>query len=114
MQTFDYSIRLSSRARHARIVVRPDPECYAFADNGKTCINTFTTGNVLINDVNPWGHAVELVTATGVNHPTTQGGTINFAAPSTNGFFTYTPATDFLGIDTFEYRIIDLVKEAGE
>ena len=111
--TFEYSI-VDSRTNcpatdtaTLRIVVgRP---CFAFADSGKTCINAPTTGNVLINDVNPWGHPVALVTPVGVNLSTTQGGTINFTAPNTNGDFTYTPALDFTGIDTFEYTIVDTI-----
>jgi hypothetical protein len=64
------------------------------------------SGNVLTNDVaqNPDGPGESLtVTSTG-GIATTGGGAVSMAS---DGTYTYTPATDFTGVDTFTYTVTD-------
>ena len=66
-----------------------------------TNINTAKVGNVLTNDFDPEGNNLT-VQNTGVH--ATAHGSINIAA---NGAYTYTPATDYTGDDTYTYQICD-------
>ncbi|MDP3290614.1 MAG: Ig-like domain-containing protein, partial [Sulfuricurvum sp.] len=58
--------------------------------------NTTSTGNVLSNDIGP---ALSVTSHTNPSH-----GTVSIAA---NGSFTYTPALNYMGTDTFNYTIED-------
>ena len=60
------------------------------------------TGNVLANDTDPDGDAL-IVTSTG-SLATGKGGTVVMAA---DGSFTYTPAADYNGPDSFFYTVAD-------
>ncbi|MDR4468493.1 MAG: Ig-like domain-containing protein [Nitrospira sp.] len=69
--------------------------------------DTQVTGNVLANngsgaDSDVDGNPLNVVTATGLT--TAQGGTVNLVA---NGSFTYTPAANFFGSDSFSYTLQD-------
>ncbi len=69
------------------------------ADNFSTAKNTdLTTENVLDNDTITLPDTLDPITA-GV---TTEGGSITLLA---DGSFTYSPATDFTGLDTFDYTV---------
>ena len=70
-------------------------DTYAIAEN-----STLTGQNVLTNDIDISGNAM---TAQLVNGPT------NSSAFTFNndGTFTYTPATNFVGVDSFSYRAYD-------
>jgi hypothetical protein len=58
---------------------------------------TVNTNGVLVND--PWGDTAQLVSGQGPTHGTL---TLN-----SNGTFTYTPASGYIGSDTFQYRAIN-------
>lgn len=58
--------------------------------------NTTLTGNVLSNDIGP--------TLSVTSHTNPSHGTVSIAA---NGSFTYTPALNYMGSDTFNYTIED-------
>lgn len=64
--------------------------------------NTPVTGNVLTNDYDPEGHT-QAVSNVGT-HDTKEGGKITISA---NGNYTYTPPTNFSGLDEFEYTVCD-------
>ena len=75
---------------------------YAYNDNNVTPVNTPVTGTVLTNDDLNNGIG-SLVVSTGlVANPTN--GTVSMSA---NGVYTYTPAPNFTGNDTFRYRVCD-------
>ncbi|MGI4864757.1 MAG: LamG-like jellyroll fold domain-containing protein [Janthinobacterium lividum] len=60
--------------------------------------NTATSGNVVLNDLNPTN--TTSFTVTRVNGPTN--GTLTLAA---NGSYTYTPTSGYLGPDSFVYKV---------
>ncbi len=64
--------------------------------------DTAITGNVLTNDSDPEGDALSVANAG--TFSTAGGGSVTIAA---NGNFTYTPAADFNGADSFEYLLSD-------
>jgi VCBS repeat-containing protein len=68
-------------------------------DTASTAEDTAVSGNVLTNDTNTGGGAL---TATKLTDPAN--GTVTLAA---NGAFTYTPAANFNGSDSFTYRATD-------
>ena len=71
-------------------------------DTASTEINTSVTGTVIVNDYDTDGDNI-LVTTTTV---TTTEGVVVTIDPIT-GIYTYTPPTDFVGVDTFTYTICD-------
>ena len=71
----------------------------ANADTNSTQAGTPVDGNVLPNDYDPDG---DPITVTGNTDPSNGTVTIN-----ADGTYTYTPAPDFVGEDTFTYRICD-------
>ena len=73
----------------------------ALNDNAQTLLNIAVNGNVLNNDFDPDAHTLSLTT-TPTRNPTNGGVTLN-----ANGNFTYTPNNNFIGQDTFQYRICD-------
>ena len=75
---------------------------YAVTDINNTFINIPVSGNVLTNDKDFEGDT-QTVTSTIV---TTTEGVIITIDPDT-GFYIYTPPTDFIGEDSFEYTICD-------
>ncbi|MDC7998777.1 Ig-like domain-containing protein, partial [Gilvibacter sediminis] len=76
-------------------------EILAIDDINDTFVNTPVSGQVLTNDENPDGPAgTETVTL--VTGPSN--GTLVLNA---DGTYTYTPDTDFVGEDTFEYQVCD-------
>src|SRR5207302_730140 len=60
---------------------------------------TLSAPGVLANDNDPNGHPMGALLVTGPGH-----GTLNL---STNGGFTYTPASNYFGADSFTYQIND-------
>uniref|UniRef100_UPI0035943CA9 Ig-like domain-containing protein n=1 Tax=Haliscomenobacter sp. TaxID=2717303 RepID=UPI0035943CA9 len=77
--------------------------------------NVAQTGNVLTNDSDPEGNTQTVASAVNSNgtalvvngstaNTLPSGGTLVLAA---NGTFTYTPATDFVGTERVQYRIVD-------
>lgn len=74
----------------------------AVDDFVETDQNTPVTGNVLTNDYDPEGHT-QTVSNTGTQ-ATKEGGSI---AISANGTYTYTPPTNFNGLDEFTYQVCD-------
>ncbi|MDT0556986.1 Ig-like domain-containing protein, partial [Patiriisocius hiemis] len=74
----------------------------ANADTNGTEINTPVEGNVLPNDFDQDGDPI-VVTTTGT-FTTSQGGSVTI---NSDGTYTYTPPTDFVGEDTFPYTICD-------
>ncbi len=76
-------------------------EILAIDDINDTFVNLPVDGNVATNDLNEDGPAgTEVFTI--VNGPTN--GTLVF---NPDGTYTYTPGTDFIGEDTFEYQVCD-------
>ena len=73
----------------------------ALNDNAETFLNIAVNGNVLNNDFDVDGHTLTLTT-TPIRNPTSGDVTLN-----ANGNFTYTPHNNFIGQDTFLYRICD-------
>ena len=74
----------------------------AITDINNTFVNLPVNGNVLTNDFDLEGDTQTVTTTTVV---TTQGVTVNID-PNT-GVYTYTPPTDYIGQDSFEYTICD-------
>ena len=73
----------------------------ALNDNAQTLLNIAVVGNALNNDFDPDAHALTLTT-TPILNPKNGGVTLN-----ANGNFTYIPNNNFIGQDTFQYRICD-------
>lgn len=69
----------------------------AVNDSAQTATNTPVSGNVLTNDSDPQGRAL---TVSAFTQPSA--GNVEVAA---NGVFTFTPATDFVGMMTFGYTV---------
>jgi VCBS repeat-containing protein len=92
--TAEVTLYITSLAANTTIAVN---------DSRATQINTQATGNVLSNDRDNEGDALT-VTSTGVNQATAQGGQITLNA---DGSYTYTPASNFTGVDSFTYTITD-------
>ncbi|MBI2917309.1 MAG: tandem-95 repeat protein [Chloroflexi bacterium] len=64
----------------------------------------FPAGELTANDSpGPANESGQTLTVTGVSTASTQGGTASLAA----GTVTYTPATNFTGVDTFTYTVTD-------
>ncbi len=79
--------------------VNDDP--VAGDDSVTTNEDTATNGNVLGNDSDVDG---DVLSVTPASLTTTGGGTVTLLA---NGDFTYTPAADFNGVDSFVYQLVD-------
>ena len=73
----------------------------AINDDNNTLVNQGISGNVLTNDVDNEGHDISLNLTP---HDTPDNGSVVLQA---DGSYTYTPATDFVGQDQFEYIICD-------
>ncbi|MEL0589047.1 MAG: VWD domain-containing protein [Planktothrix rubescens PR222] len=94
------------------VIIRVDPE--AKADFTSTFANTPVKINPLTNDIVTTGIALSL---TGYDQTSAKGGTIqldNNGTPDdkTDDQLTYTPPTNFIGIDTINYTIADDQKTA--
>lgn len=82
------------------------------ADTATTTEDTQVTGIVVLtNDTDTDGNQSDL-SITDYDTSSAQGGTISFDAGTDT--FTYTPATDYNGIDTFSYTITDLSGSSGQ
>ena len=93
-------------------------ECPVISDNinaaldiANTLINIPVSGNVLTNDsTQPEGLDIEVTSLTptpdGFIRATTNEGVIVILSP--NGDYTYTPPTDYVGEDSFEYTICEV------
>ncbi|PVW16333.1 DUF7507 domain-containing protein [Marixanthomonas spongiae] len=73
----------------------------AIDDINDTFVNLPVSGDVSTNDINPDGPS-DTETFTLVNGPSNGSLTLNL-----DGTYTYTPATDYVGEDTFEYQVCD-------
>ncbi|GEM_PF-3977829 len=105
---------LCDTARVFILVKNQPPD--ALPDYTETSMNVGKTILVLVNDVEPDGHAIILMSAgtnaTPNNGQTVKGGTVSI---NTNGttdnhaddFINYTPPAGFIGLDTFLYRVRD-------
>ena len=80
----------------------PGNDILAIDDINNTFVNTTVSGDVGTNDLNADGPA-GTETFTLVSGPTA-GGTLVF---NPDGTYTYTPALDFVGEDTFVYQVCD-------
>jgi VCBS repeat-containing protein len=97
----------SSAVTTVHIHVGPsNDDVVAVNDTNTTATNTSVNGNVLTNDIaqNPDGPDESLAVTTTGTITTTGGGSVNMAS---NGTYTYTPAADFDGVDTFSYTVTD-------
>jgi gliding motility-associated-like protein len=83
----------------------PNQVLIALHDSYITLINVPVSGNVLNNDFDPLGRAIT-VDRTPVVMP--RNGTV---ALNSDGTFTYTPNNNFLGIDTFWYRVCNTANQ---
>ena len=83
------------------LTINPVNEVVAVDDINNTYINTPVPGNVVTNDYDPEGDSF-LVNPTPVVNPTN--GTVVL---NPDGSYVYTPATDFVGEDSFDYVICD-------
>lgn len=83
------------------LVTDPPPNAMpdAVDDNFSTMANTPATGNVLANDVDPDD---DEMTVTLFEEP--ENGTVTI---NPDGTFEYTPEEDFVGTDSFRYRVLD-------
>ena len=97
------------------ITVTPtNDDVVARDDVNTTAPNTSVSGNVLTNDIdeNPDGPTESLTVSTTGMIATTGGGSVTMAS---DGSYTYTPATGFTGVDSFEYTVTDgLTSDIGE
>lgn len=81
--------------------VKANNSTLANNDEVTTEKNVSVDGNVLENDTDPEGD-VQTIDTTPVSYPTN--GTLVL---NPNGTFTYTPVTDYVGTDSFEYKVCD-------
>ncbi|MFC7356937.1 Ig-like domain-containing protein, partial [Jejudonia soesokkakensis] len=110
--TFDYSIiddgnpqAVDTTTVYIEILPANDSDNQppvANPDTASTEVNTPVDGVVIVNDFDPEGDPITVTTTTVT---TTEGVTVTID-PNT-GEYTYTPPTDFVGVDTFEYTICD-------
>lgn len=115
LSNFDESFlqsALRSKTPESSLIIRVDPE--AKADFISTFANTPVKINPLTNDIVTTGIPLSL---TGYDQTTAKGGTIqldNNGTPDdkTDDQLTYTPPTNFVGIDTINYTIADDQKTA--
>ncbi|MFK8005219.1 MAG: Ig-like domain-containing protein [Saprospiraceae bacterium] len=70
-------------------------------DDNITYLNTAVSGNVLTNDQDPQGDNLSVNTIL-ISSPSNGSVSMN-----TNGNYTYTPTTNYLGVDEFEYEVCD-------
>jgi large repetitive protein len=82
-------------------IPRPPEGPVAVDDINNTLVNIPVGGNVLTNDYSPSGANLTANT-TPLTLPVNGSVTLN-----ANGTYTYTPALDFVGIDSFEYIVCD-------
>lgn len=73
----------------------------AYDDSNEVEKNTTVSGNVILNDIDPQNTGFTVTVVAGKN--TTHGALIL----NSNGSYTYTPATGFLGTDSFTYQACD-------
>ncbi|SEC01422.1 protein of unknown function [Tenacibaculum sp. MAR_2009_124] len=73
----------------------------ANTDTGVTLVNVNLTGNVITNDYDPDGDIITINTTPITN---VSNGTLSL---NTDGSYTYTPNTGFIGEDSFIYQICD-------
>ena len=73
----------------------------AFSVNEHSTLNSF---NVLANDTDPDAGDTKTITATGA---TNHGGTVTIVGASANNTLSYTPATTYVGTETFTYTMKD-------
>ncbi len=95
----------SNTATVAITVTQVNDVPVAVNDTVSVAKNTPATGNVLTNDTDAEGTTL---TAALVSNPTH--GTVTLAG---NGLFTYTPATDYTGADSFSYTASDGVNTSN-
>ena len=76
-------------------------QTYANDDAASTTKNVPVSGNVLLNDTDPQGHT-QIITPTPIVAPLNGSVTLN-----SNGTFTYTPNTNYVGTDKFLYKVCD-------
>jgi uncharacterized repeat protein (TIGR01451 family)/gliding motility-associated-like protein len=74
---------------------------HAEDDISQTLVNTPIDGNVLTNDRDPMG-GILMVASTPVSSPVNGNVLLN-----PDGTYTYTPNTDFIGVDIFVYEVCD-------
>ncbi|CCI03457.1 Calx-beta domain-containing protein [Microcystis aeruginosa] len=79
------------------IRIRPVAKDDAYQLNEDSTLTIDATTGVLANDINITGQPLTVETVTTTNH-----GTLNLAA---DGSFTYTPNADYVGTDSFTYRV---------
>jgi hypothetical protein len=79
------------------IRVRPVSKDDAYQVNEDSTLTIATSQGVLVNDINISGQPLSVETVTSTNH-----GTLNLAS---DGSFTYTPNVDYVGTDSFTYRV---------
>ncbi|MEM6964487.1 MAG: tandem-95 repeat protein [Bacteroidota bacterium] len=82
-------------------------DVYAHDDASVSNINEGQTGNLLTNDFSPEGNGIAPTTGT---FNLTNGGTLVIAS---DGDYTYTPATDFVGTEVFVYTVCDAIAPPG-
>jgi uncharacterized repeat protein (TIGR01451 family) len=109
--------RVPARCDTARVFIHvknqpPDAQ----PDYAETQMNTVKSIPILVNDIEPDGHSIILMSTgtnvTPTNGTTVKGGTVTVSTNGTVGVFTddfinYTPPAGFLGLDTFLYRVRD-------
>lgn len=75
----------------------------AHNDHAQTLVSTSVNGNVLANDIDPGTLQLGVTSTTLTLTRFPSNGTLN--SLQTNGDFNYTPASNFVGLDTFEYVV---------
>lgn len=103
IDTVDANTTLRAGSVRATPVARNDQ--YAVFRDLQLAADGTVHATLVGNDVDPDGGAVE-VQASSFPSTSIQGGTLALAGAAT-GAFTYQPAAGFVGVDAFDYRIVD-------
>jgi VCBS repeat-containing protein len=107
--SFSYQVsdgQANSGAATVQLAVAPVNDAPVAADDAvPTPEDTPVSGNVLDNDVDAEDDSLTAALLGGPSH-----GALDF---STNGTFTYTPAADYFGADSFTYQISDGQANSG-
>ncbi|WP_245326347.1 Ig-like domain-containing protein [Hymenobacter wooponensis] len=101
ISTITYTVQDNSGLTSNRATVRVEVKnvTTAFDDSNEVEKNTKIFGNVILNDIDPENTGFTVTLVTPVAHGT--------LVLNTDGSYNYTPATDYLGSDSFVYKACD-------
>ncbi|WP_167855394.1 Ig-like domain-containing protein [Hymenobacter fodinae] len=101
ISTITYTVQDNSGLTSNRATVRVEVKnvTTAFDDSNEVEKNTKIFGNVILNDIDPENTGFTVTLVTPVAHGT--------LVLNSDGSYNYTPATDYLGSDSFVYKACD-------